>query len=170
MHRRCCCPPERSRAEVVQAILDLVPEGRLPQATLADVSEPARSRTPATRGPIDDVFENRFRERVRLLKDHADPAAQIDQIEMPGDRCRCRRADLRRRVPSIRVVHAVEHAQERRFPAARRANEGQHGAFGNRQRDIEQRLLVRYQKLRLATSNLARAFRRSSDPRPVVER
>ena len=48
------------------------------------------------------------------------------------------------------VVHAVERAQERRFAAARWTDQGEHGAFGDLQRDIEQSLAFAVPELQIA--------------------
>ena len=69
--------PERG---VFEAVLDLVPERGPAQAALDTVVEivlhPERARAEG------DVVVDRLRERVRLLEDHADPAAHFDRVDV----------------------------------------------------------------------------------------
>ena len=60
----------------------------------------------------------------------------------------------------IEVVHAVEHAQQRRLAAARRADEGGDLAVVERQGDVLQRLVVAVEEIEVRGS-------RSSRPEPV---
>ena len=68
---------ERAR---LQAILDLVPERRAAQRAL-DSSVEVGLHPEVLRGPR-DVVVDRLRERVRLLEDHADPAADLDAVRL----------------------------------------------------------------------------------------
>ena len=52
------------------------------------------------RSAVGDVFEDRLRERVRLLEHHPDAAPQADDVERRARRCRRRRSAT---VPSTRV-------------------------------------------------------------------
>jgi hypothetical protein len=78
MQRRCCWPPERPSA-LSKAILHLVPKRGLLQRSL-DAARDAASCPcrPRSREAVGDVVEDRLRERVRLLKDHADAAAHLE--------------------------------------------------------------------------------------------
>ena len=68
------------------------------------------------------------------------------------------------------VVHAVELPQERRFAAARRADQRHHRAFRNGQRHVPDRGLAAKKTDKLRTSILLAASRRSGDDRPDVVR
>jgi len=81
IHSRCCVAAGEVEGGTVEAVLHFVPQGRLAQAAFADFGQHGRLRTPATRGPKDDVLEDRLGERVRLLEDHADAAAQVGEVD-----------------------------------------------------------------------------------------
>jgi hypothetical protein len=58
-----------------------------------------------------DVVEDRFRERIRLLENHADPAAQIDHIDVRAVDSLAIEQDLARVMrPLDQVVHPVQTA------------------------------------------------------------
>ena len=102
---------------VLQAVLDLVPERRVPRAPLdALVDRPLHAEDPR---PERDVVVDRLRERVRLLEDHADAAADLDRVDVPRVEVLAV-VEHRAATPSPRdeVVHAVEAADERALPAA----------------------------------------------------
>ena len=80
MHRRCCWPPDRARALLVQLVLHLIPQRRLAQRFLDQFGQVAAIAV--HRRPPGDVLEDRLGERVGLLEDHADAAAQLDRV--PG--------------------------------------------------------------------------------------
>ena len=63
----------------------------------------------------------------------------------------------------IEIVHAVEHAQQRRFAAARRADEGGDLVRVERQRDV-------FQRLELAVEKIEVRERRSSRRAFAVDR
>jgi hypothetical protein len=72
MQRRCCWPPERPERVVGQAVLDLVPEGRLLEGALDALGDLALVLEAADAQAVGDVLEDRLRERVRALEHHAD--------------------------------------------------------------------------------------------------
>ena len=78
MHRRCCCPPERARAVVLQAVLDFVPECRRGEAALQISSSVGVSGTAVEAGAVGHVVEDGHGEGVGLLEDHAHAFAQLD--------------------------------------------------------------------------------------------
>ena len=81
-------------------------------------------RSPWIFGPYDDVFEDRLRKRIGALKDHPDTVADRHRIDVA-------RVDVLAVEQHLAVdarvgreiVHAVERANERRFAAARRADQ-----------------------------------------------
>ncbi len=81
MQSRCCWPPERPSARRLEPVLHLVPERRAAQRSSRHARRaPARSRAVDPQA-VGDVVEDRLRERVRLLEDHADPAPQVDDVD-----------------------------------------------------------------------------------------
>ena len=88
----------------VQAVLHFVPQRGAAQALLDDFIELLAVVDALDLQPVGDVLVDRFGKRIRLLKDHADLAAQRDHIHIrvmnidavdanrPARRCaRCRR-------------------------------------------------------------------------------
>ncbi len=91
---------------------------------------------------VHHVFMNRFRERVRPLEHHAHPPPQRHVDLRTGDR---RAVQLQLALDAAvvhQIVHAVETAQQRRFTAARGADQGRHPVFRDTQRNIVQHLFV----------------------------
>src|SRR5665213_3468473 len=102
-----------------------------------------------------DILKNRHRKRRRLLEHHADFGAQ--QIEV-----------LRRRqnilvikpymsdgaLVRIKIVHAVENAQQRRFAAAGRADESRHLALVKRTVDAFEGAVIAIKEIKVADRNL----------------
>ena len=119
----------RARRPARQAVLDLVPQAGAAQRPLDAVVEVRRRVVAAQPQAGGDVVEDRHRrERVRLLEDHADHAADRGDVDRPGRRCRRRRAGtvaLDARAGDL-LVHAVDAAHERRLAAARRADHRRH--------------------------------------------
>jgi hypothetical protein len=117
MQSRCCWPPESASADVCR------------RSCTSSQSAQFLSRRHHAIDPqaVRDVVEDRFRKRVGFLKDHADPAPQIDDVDrgcvdvLTIDKHGA--FDARARND---VVHPVERSQEGRFPAARWADEGRH--------------------------------------------
>src|SRR5262249_21999663 len=106
-------------------------------------------------GPEHDVFEDGFGKRVRLLKDHADAAAQVDQV----DRAAVDLFAVKQQVAGVpgtldQVVHAIETAQERGLAAARRADEGRDRTVRDTEADVVDRLGVPVPKREVARREL----------------
>ena len=101
-----------------------------------------------------------FGKRVRLLKDHADLAAQLDHVRIrrvnvaPVNLDRAHRAR-----PRNGVVHAVQRAQESRLAAPRRANKGHHEPFGDVHGDFIKRLCAAIKEIKVAHLDLGRILR-----------
>src|SRR5262249_18481805 len=118
------------------AVRDLVPECGLAEAALDDLPQGDRVAQPVDPRPEGDVVEDRLRERVRLLEDHADATAQhhridvrtIEVVTVDGDAARDAGA-------GNAVVHPVETTQEGRLSAAGRADEGRHAGLRDVERD-----------------------------------
>jgi hypothetical protein len=148
-------PTRESQRVVVESVVHLVPQRGLPQRLLDEcrlfvavvpADEPRqepRPYRPVFSRPVGDVVAYRLRERVGRLKHHPDALAEFDEVDaVPVD---VRPVEGNRPVDAGRpnpVVHAVETAEERRLPTARRTDEGGDAILGNLHRDGVQRLLV----------------------------
>ena len=181
MQSRCCWPPERPSADLLQPVLDLVPERRpleRPLDALVQVALHAEHPRPER-----DVVVDRLRERVRLLEDHADPAAHLDRVDVG-------RVEIGAVVEDValdhrarhEVVHAVEAADQRALAAAGRPDEGRDGvavdvqshladrhvaAVGNREVvHLEDGLAVRHPIVAVLLRDLGQAHR--LDRRPLL--
>src|SRR5262245_24021459 len=140
-----------------ELVLDLVPQGGAAQRHLHPAFELRLRQLLIEANAEGDVLEDRHRKRGRLLEHHADAGAQ--QIEvLPG------RQDVvavEQHLPlcalvRIEIVHPVEHAQERRFPAARGADEGRHLLLIERHRDRLERPVVAVEELEAPDRHLLR--------------
>src|SRR5580658_456192 len=68
-------------ARAIQAILHLIPQAGALEARADDVVEiGAPSGESVDTGTVGDIVVNRFRKRVRLLKHHADPGADLHDV------------------------------------------------------------------------------------------
>ena len=144
MQSRCCWPPERRSAGMVERRRRPRPRARRG----AGRRRPARLQRVLARPPrallaqrVGDVVEDAHRERVGLLEDHADPAAQlghlhrVDVLAVERDAAAADRGrgDL---------DQPVERAQQRRLAAAGGADQRQHLALADRQRHLVDRELL----------------------------
>jgi len=136
MQSRCCWPPERSSADRSR-VLHLVPERGLLEAPLDDPAQLHAIAHAMHARPERHVVEDRLRERVGLLEDHADAAPQLDRVDRrvvdrdPIDQHASLDADA-----ADVVVHPVEAAEERRLAAARRPDERRHPPLADIERDV----------------------------------
>src|SRR5690606_33954425 len=88
-------------------------------------------------GTVGDVFEDRLGKRVGLLKYHADPGTQFDDVEAGIIEIVAIERDFAGDASAFDgVVHAVDAAQERGLTAARGTDEGRHGLFGDIDGDV----------------------------------
>ena len=110
---------------LLQPVLDLVPERGVPERALDALVEALLHAEDARAER--DVVVDRLGERVRLLEDHADAAANLDRVDV-------RAVEVAVVVEHLafdagagdEVVHAVEAADERALAAARRPDERRH--------------------------------------------
>ncbi len=112
-------PAREPQGGLVEAVLDLVPERRAPQAGLharLDLEPVTDAQHAQAEG---GVLEDRLGERVGPLEHHADPAAQRHHIGRGIEDVGARQQHLPLG-PHARdqVVHAVEGAQQRALAAA----------------------------------------------------
>ena len=127
MHSRCCWPPERLETAHVELVLDLVPQGRAPQSVLDAGVEVGFGQLLVETHAEGDVLVDGHGEWRRLLEHHADLGAeQIDVLVRAQDVLAVEQHLAFRPLIGIKVVHAVEDAQQRGLAAAGRADEGRH--------------------------------------------
>ena len=166
MHRRCCWPPERPGAALLQLVFHLVPQRRLAQRpfdALVHLGARQRLEQPHAEG---DVVVDRHRERRRLLEHHADLGADQADIEAAVEDVVAVEQDLALgALLRIELVHAVERAQQRRLAAARWADKGGDLALGNLQVDALERVETAVVEVQVAHRDLGllgldRCFRR----------
>ena len=109
----------------LEAVLHLLPQGGPAQRRLDDVVEFVTLLDAVEARAEGEVVVDRFRERVRLLEDHADPAPHLDRIDVGSiqvDAVVQDRALDPRRLDE--VVHPVEAPQHGRLAAAGGSDEG----------------------------------------------
>ena len=124
---------ERERA-LLQSVLDLVPERRALERALHPLVEallhPEDPRRPG------NIVVDRLRERVRLLEDHPDSAADLDRLDIAIE------VDAVVKHLSVEpearhgVVHPVEAPDERALPATRRPDHGSDQTPGDVETDV----------------------------------
>ena len=144
MHSRCCCPPDRLGARILQAVLHLLEQAGTAQAGHHHLLEFGLGvcQTMNARA-VRHVLEHRLRERVGLLEDHADARAQLHHIEVRIVDVGVVDLDLARHAAARNgVVHPVDAAQERRLAAARRPDERHDALVGHIDVDVLQGMLV----------------------------
>jgi hypothetical protein len=107
------------------------------------------------------VVVDRHRERVRLLEDHADAAAEVDRVDAGAVDVLAVEEHLPLD-PRARdeVVHAVEAAQERRLPAARRPDERGDVVPGDPDGDVPEGLEVPVVEVQVGDGELVGALDR----------
>ena len=98
-----------------------------------------------------DVVVDRHRERRGLLEHHADPGAQRIQVDAGVDDVLAVHHHLAGGALSrIQVVHAVQHAQQRRFAAAGRADHAGHLPVRQIEADLLQRPVAAVEEIQVA--------------------
>ncbi len=151
MQRRCCWPPERPRADVVEPVLHLVPEGRAPERLLDALGHLGARAQAVDLEAVRHVLEDGLREGIRLLEHHPDTAAQIDHVHPRAVDV----AAVEENLPvhdGVRddVVHPVQAPQVCGLAAARRADESRDRLLRNLERDVPESLLRAVREVQLA--------------------
>ena len=117
MHSRCCWPPDSASPDCLSLSLTSSQMCGPAKAGFDEVVNVAL--VPDDPRPECDVVVDRLRERVRLLEDHADPAADLDRIDVTAVHIDAVVEHLAFDAdPGDQVVHAVDRPQERRLAAA----------------------------------------------------
>src|SRR5205085_8445764 len=104
-----------------------------------------------------NIIEDRFRERVRLLKYHPDFSTQVDHIRAGSVNILTvnRHGSLDPRARDD-IVHAVERAQEGRLAATRWANKRHYHALGNLDRNCVQCLDAAIEEIEILNGDFGR--------------
>ena len=118
----------------VEPILDLVPQRGAGAATaFADLHELRAVALAVDLRAVDDVLEDRLRERVRAAGRPSRCGAGSSPGRPRARRCSRRRAERTGHARAGReIVHAVERPQERRLSASGRTDQGRDLVRGNR--------------------------------------
>ena len=116
---------------LVEAVLDLVPEGGIAERLLDDLVECLLVADALEAEAVGDVVVNGLGEGVGFLEDHADVAAQGDDVDLRAVDVDAPDADLAAEDAGAvdRVVEPVEGAQEGGLATAGGADEGGNVAF-----------------------------------------
>ena len=160
MQSRCCWPPERrsAGASSLSATSSQSPARRSASSTSGSTTRSPRALARLLAQRVGDVVEDRHRERVGLLEDHRHAAAQRGDLELVDvgaveqDRAGARRA-------GGQLGQAVQRAQQRRLAAARRADQREHLAEADRQRDLLDGLVVAVEHRQLVQRHALRPAR-----------
>ncbi len=128
---------------LLEAILDLVPDGGTPQALLADLVQNAPAVLPVDAQRVDDVLVDAHGEGVRLLEDHPHPLAQLDDVHLRAVDGVLVEAHVPLDGDTVdEVIETVHRAQEGRFAATGRTDEGRDLSPWHIHGDVIQRLAL----------------------------
>ena len=131
----------------LQAVLHLIPKRRAAEAFFHNLVERALLRDALEARAVGDIVVNAFRKRIRLLEDHADGAAERDGIDILVHIDAGEPNVARDAAAGDEIIHAIQRAQKRGFPAARRADERRDSVSFDIQGNILQRLVVAVEKV-----------------------
>ena len=123
MHSRCCWPPDRPSADLWRRSFTSSQRAALRRA-FSTIAAQLSLRDAGDLGSVGHVVEDRLRERVRLLEDHADAASHLGDVDGLVVEVHAVEADLAADPRAAdEVVHPVEATQHRRLAAARRPDQ-----------------------------------------------
>ena len=168
MHRRCCWPPERPVPGSCRRSLTSFQQPGALQAAASTISSSSASllRQAVDARPVGDVVVDRLRERIRLLEHHADPRAQLHDVDVAVVDVLAVEQDLARRRGSSSIVSFMRFRQRRKvdLAAAGRADQRGHLVAADVEADIAERLLVAVEDVDVGAAH-ARVLAHSP-PRP----
>ena len=141
---------------LVEVVFDFIPQRGVAEALLDGVGERKLGAVDAQ--AVRDIVEDRFRERIGALEDHADAAAELGDVLREDVLAVEQDFAFEARV-AHGFVHAVEGAQERGLPAAGRADQRGDFVGGDAQVDVEQGLLGAVIKIDLVDVHAHRELR-----------
>ena len=145
----------KSQGILLEPILDLVPNGGAPQAPLDNLIELDLAVPAVQARTIGNIVVDRFGERVRFLENHADAAAQGDDIDARiVDLLAAKEQGAAGLAAGNQVVHPVDRPQQRAFAAAGRADDRGDLALVEIQRDPPHRLVVAIEYRELASGDV----------------
>ena len=125
-------------ARLLELVLDVVPERGAAEAALDELVHVALVAVDPR--PEGDVLVDRLRERVRLLEDHPDAAADGDRIDRLREQVLAVEQDpALGAVRRDEVVHPVDRPQQRRLAAAGRADQRGDRVLGDLDVDVADR-------------------------------
>lgn len=118
MQRRCCCPPDSSKADFFSlSFTSSHSAASLERALDALVDQPAVADAVHAQS-ICDVLIDRLRKRIRFLENHAYLFAQLDDLDVPAVDVLAVDPDLAAEARSLdQIVHPVQQSQESRLAA-----------------------------------------------------
>src|SRR5882672_6373653 len=123
-----------------ELVLDLVPQRGAPQRLLDPAVDFGARQALVEPDAEGDVLVDRHRKRRRLLEHHADAGAQqVDVLVLAQQVVAVQHHLTGGALARIEIVHAVEHTQQGRLPAARRPDDGRRLVGVERQVDALQR-------------------------------
>ena len=155
MHSRCCWPPDRLRPLAASLSLTSSHSAARRSAVLDPGVELGARQALVEPDAEGDVLVDRHRERRRLLEHHADARAQQVDVLVGAQQVVAVEQHLAGgALAGIEVVHAVQHAQQRRLAAARRADEGRRLVGVERQADALERPAVAVEEIEIADRDL----------------
>ena len=108
---------------LMQAVFQFVPDGSLTQAAFYDLIQILFLGDAFQARTISDIIIDALREWIRLLKNHADMAAKNDRIDIFVGIDTGKKDLPFYTAGRDEVIHAVQRAQEGRFPTAGRPDE-----------------------------------------------
>lgn len=142
-------------ARLVQLVLGLVPQRRLGQRPFHAVVHLGARQLLEQAHAEGDVVVDGHRERRRLLEHHAHLGAQQRDVLARGQQVLAIHVDLALgALLRIERVHLVQRAQQGRFAATGRADEGRHLAVGDRHVDVLQRMELAVVEVQVAHVDL----------------
>jgi len=141
----------------VQPVFDLLKNGGPAQAFLNLVGDEGGIAEAVDAQAVGHVFKNRLGKGIGLLKNHAHPAPQGDDIGLGRVDVFLVNEDvaLYARVEN-EVVHAVEAAQKGAFAAAGRADQGRDLPIRKGQADIVQSLVLPVKEVEMLGAHFCR--------------
>ena len=120
MHSRCCCPPT-----LFQPVLDLLPDGRIPQRLFYDLVQLRAVADAVGPGTVGHVVVDAHGKGIGLLEHHAHLLAQPGGVQVLVENILAFKAYLALDVNAgDQVIHAVEGFEKRGLAAAGGADEG----------------------------------------------
>ena len=118
------------KAALLEFVLGLIPEGRLPQGGFYQLIHIPLEAINA--GPKGNVLVDRFRKWVGLLENHANAPTHLDWVDPLVIKVLAIKQHSAGEAAALdQIIHAVESPQNRGFAAAGRTNKGCYFPLGD---------------------------------------